>query len=725
MEVKKILLGNKILFISLLLLIVAVGIFFRNQAPTDQLGENGIGVYTIEEHEAHIARYKEFVDGVVSKADEMNAISIFANTDSYSNRNVEKTKDDFEGLRELKVENGNYNGLSSVVSLEMIDYLILIFSIVLVWNLFEDEKKELKSIFFAAPKGRGNLAVRRIVAVGVSEALFVSVLYIVLFSIAWMKYGDWNSIFSSVQSCPLFINCTFSMNVLEYMIWYVGIRIIMAWSVAVFIWMMLSISRSQILSMAILVIVIGVEAVFTVVISEQSPIIWIKYANIFQVINPGDLLYSYRNFNFAESPINCFTMLIIVTCGMGIIGGTVCILIGGFRKPFHNISKVESLILKTFNWFKQGYHRVLSKLNIIGMEFVKILIIQKGILFILVWGYILMVSVDTQPVQYMGNNQIMQQIYHEYSGPLNGKIEKYMEEQNQLLEKEDTAYEIALEDYEKGQITLEELEGKINYYTSFESLRKCIENVSNQVQYLKNLEEEKGIKGWFIDNRGYKFLLTDDGIYENAGFEPQQKRALLNIILMILLLGTIFSFEKTSGVERLLHSLPNGREYLFKKKIKLAIIFSVVICAVSYGLELYEIGTVYSLSGLQAPVQSLFAMKDFPLKINIFTFLVILELIHMIMLVALSMVVLLISTKFSGIKGCMLSFMVLCLPEIIKMLGIEWMEKISFVQPFVYVEALHKYGFWYSTIMIGLTLGIGMICYYFAKKMWCSLFRRE
>lgn len=724
MEIKKILFHKKTMLLTLLLLIATVGIYFKEQETLELSNEGGVGIYTIDQQEEYINSYESYISEIVSKSEEMEGISIFSDENSFSNQNMKKTKLDYEKMKEVKVKYGEYNGLSSVVTLKITDYIILIFSIVMVWNFFEDEKKGLKSIFFAAPQGRGALVRRRIKTIGAAVTFFVILLYSLLFSLAWCKYGSWESLFQPVQSSPLFIDCVFQINVLGYMLWYVAIRIIMAWAVCVFIWMMLSLFRSLILSIAVFIAVVGIEAFLTMALSEQSPVVCLKYINVFQVISPGELLYAYRNFNFGGNLCNCFKTLMCVTCAMGGIGSAVCLLIGSYRKPFHSVSRVESVLSGVFGYIRQGYHKVISKLGLMGMEFYKILILQKGLIFVLVWAYILIASTDTTPVQYMGNNMIMQEIYNEYSGPLDGRLEEFLENQNELLEQEQNAYEEAMQAYEKGGITLEELTGKSNYYASFEPLAKCVENASNQLLYLENLEKEKNIEGWFVDNRGYKFLLTDDGLYSDAGFAPQEKRSLLCIILMILLLSMSFSYDRSSGLENLIHSMPDGREYLFRKKIKMAVFFVGFICICAYGLELYEIHQVYSLSGLEAPVQSLLFMKDFPLRINILTFLILLEAIRVMILFSLSMIVLLISMKFNGVKGILISFMVLCLPELIKMLGVSWVDKISLVQPLVYVEALHLHGFGYSIIIVVFTVAVGIICCCLARKTWCRLFRK-
>lgn len=738
MENKKVLFHKKMITISLLFLLTTAGIYLNTLGKTtnqeskvaswhsemalQESGEtNGENVdVVLEQQKEYVDSYGDYVSGIVNRADQMSSISVFANEDSFSNRNMEKTKAAFEKMIKVSPEIGDFRGLSSVVEFDMAHYVVLLFSVLVVWNFFEDEKKGLKCICYATPDGRGFLCVRRIGTLATGISIFVSLLYGILFAIGWGKYGTWDNLFAPVQSAPEFKDCIFNCSVWEYLLGFVLIKIYMAIGVALFIWMMLSIFRSQVLSAGLLVIVVSMEAVLTIVLSEQSPLVALKYVNVFRVIQPEDLLYSYQNYNLNNRPVNCFRTLLGVAGILGIVSAVICIWIGIHRKPFHNRSRLEMFLIGIGQKLRTGYHVVVARLGAVGLELYKILVVQKGIFFLLIWGYLVFASVDTSPVQYLGNSAFMREIYNEYSGPLDGRLEAYIEEQQEFLEKEDVAYEEAVAAYKSGAITQEEFEGKSGYYSSLLPLRNCVENISNQVEYLKNLEDEKGITGWIVDNRGYKFILTDDGIFTDAGFEPQQKRALFCVVVVIFLFAGIFSYDKSCELDKLIRSTQEGRQSLFFRKMGIILGLTAFVVIGAYGLELYEIERVYSFPGLDAPVQSLFAMKDFPFEISILTFMILLEMIHLVMLFALVMVAVAISMKFGGLKGMIISLFVLCGPEAVKMLGMDWADRISLVQPFIYVEAYHKYGFMHSLAGVIFMLGIGIGAFFYVRKQWCK-----
>ena len=103
----------------------------------------------------YVMEYSSYIENIIKQSDKMAGISIFQNKDSYSFRNLEKTKSAYAHLLGIQVQKGNYENIESVMNFKIVDYIIFVFGFMLVWALFEDEKKGLRCISFAAPNGRG------------------------------------------------------------------------------------------------------------------------------------------------------------------------------------------------------------------------------------------------------------------------------------------------------------------------------------------------------------------------------------------------------------------------------------------------------------------------------------------------------------------------------------------------------------------------------------------
>lgn len=668
----------------------------------------------------YAASYQEYLEKILVQNDDLSGISIFQKADSYSSRNLEKTKADYEGLAGLKAEEGNFRALETVVGFEIADYAVFLFGFILVWTFFDDEKKGLWCVNYATPGGRMKLAMERIGVLLAGNCIFQTVLYFLLFGSAFLLHGGIEDIGSSVQSSPLFQNCTLRVSVSEYIFLFVLLHVAMSFGMSLFVWMVLLWWRNHLFSMAILFVILAGEGVLSNVLSEQSVLVVLKYENLFRLIHPGDLLYNYCNYNLFSYPINCFRAFLYLMLVTIVSGAVMSVWITSRRRPLASAGKIELIIEGWLKRIKEFYHRGLSQLSVLGMELYKILVMQRGVLFLIVWVYLLVGQIDTNSVFYLGTGAVLKDIYSEYSGPDDGRLKAYIKEQENVLQQEQAQYEDAVAAYEAGSISREEMEKVSMHYSSFSTLESAVDSVNMQIAYMERVGEERGIDVWFLSNKGYRILWTGDGLYIGQGYGDQEQRGLLAVIVLTLLLSTVFSYDRTCGMEKMLRATPYGREKLFHTKIRMAFLCCLVICLVTYGLEWYEVQRLYPVSCLGAPVQSLDFMEHFPLVISIGTFMLLVEMIHLIVLFAVAMVIYLCTIYLKDAKGMVAALIILVFPAALQMLGFDWCQYVSVIQPLVYVEALQEHGFVYSVISVLVMSGIGVICYQLVKKRWCQ-----
>ncbi|MDE6607685.1 MAG: hypothetical protein K2K54_08025, partial [Lachnospiraceae bacterium] len=336
-------------------------------------------ILSYEEAQAqYAASYQEYLEKILVQNDDLAGISIFQKADSYSFRNLKKTKADYEGLAGLKVEEGNFRALETVVSFGIADYAIFLFGFILVWAFFDDEKKGLWCVNYATPGGRMKLAIERIGALLVGNCIFPAVLYFLLFGSAFLLHGGVENINSSIQSSQLFQNCTLQVSVSEYLLLFVLLHVVMAFAMSLFVWMVLLWWRNHLFSMALLLVILAGEGVLSSVLPEQSVLVVLKYENLFRLIHPGDILYNYRNYNLFSYPINCFRALLCLMLVTIVCGAVMSVWITSHRRPIASVGKAELVIAGWLKKIKEIYHRGLSHLSVLGMELYKILIMQKG-----------------------------------------------------------------------------------------------------------------------------------------------------------------------------------------------------------------------------------------------------------------------------------------------------------------------------------------------------------
>ena len=667
----------------------------------------------------HLNTYKAYLENITQQSGVLSEVSIFQHTDSLALENIEKTKQAYQALEDNQVVYGDYKAFSSVLEYDEMHYLIVVFIMVLVWNFFEEEKKGLRGIIYAAPKGRAMLALRRIGILGMAAGMFVALSYLLVFLASFWLYGGAENLHNSIQSIASMRECVLPLSILEYFVYSVGFHILASFSLALFIWMILTAFQSRICSILVAVMIFGTEFFMYQMITAQSPIAVLKYVNLYNFILPDKMLQGYCNFEVLGILVNREKLFLIAVLLLGCISAASCVVISCKRKTISETGKIQAKLEVFGKKVRRMYHKQLSKLSVFGLEAYKIIAAQKGWLILAIWLVVLVSDIENRQLLYVGNGSYMQEVYAVYSGTDDGRLEKYVAQQTEFFEALDAEYEKVAEKYENGEATKEELADMDYKVLAFSAKRSGLDDMTNQLSYIQNLKHEKGIDAWFLDNKGYKVLWTGDGIYDGAGYGEQHKSALLSITVLIFLLGFLFSYDRLCGMDKLLLATALGREKLFHIKMRLTAVLCLLVCMITYGIRVYEVNQTYTLSCMSAPVQSLYFMEDFPIRISIGTFMGFLFIMHFAALFSISMIVCVISLQVDGYRGILLSLFLLVVPSVMYMSGIKWCEKIAAIQPVMYVEALQEHGFAYSCIMIIITCLFGVLGYMYTKRKWC------
>jgi hypothetical protein len=733
MELLRVLKDRKIIFFSLLLLLATAGIYYYDQmktinSKTENLRymdetelENMEEYLPYENRQAeYAAAYQDEIRNIIQSADAIAGISIFQDENSFSNKNLKKTKSAYERIASVEPENGNYEAVEKVISCDWIGYFIFLFAFILIWTFSEEQKTGLKRIVYAAPGGRGRRAVKQLGTLAVLVSFFTIIAYVCIFAESVHIYGEAGSFAASVQSMILMGKFTYPVTVWEYLAIFLMLRMVCAIAASFFAWMFLSLFRNRIFGLAAVIMVYGVEAVSCFKLEDTSAWSFLKYLNVFGLLNPKEILYEYRNFNLASTPVNCLaavTALAILTVGISMI---VIFWIVEKRKPVYSLNVLEKGLESLVGKIQDRFHRILAHLSLTGYEIYKLLIVNKGMVFLAVWLCVVIMQLDFTKVNFVGKSALLNEIYREYEGPIDGRLDAYISDQEIRIREIESEYEKKLQEYENGDISESEYASALQVYSSYTTLIDCMDEIKEQISYVTKMDEERGIEAWIVYEKPFRILWTGNGIYEGQGYGNQEFTAMANLFLMIFLLFPIFSNDKITGIQPVIRCTANGRKKLFRKRVAITYAVCLLICGISTGLKLCEVNRNYPVRCLAAPVQSLRFMEAFPLKISIGCFMVLLLLLQTFVLFMLALLVLEIMYQLPGTKGLAVVLVILTVPQLAYMLGVSWGWFLSAAQPLIYVEILDKYGFGISMIAVLLVGIAGVTCYRKLKNQWCG-----
>ena len=80
----------------------------------------------------YIEQYPDYLLEIDKKASQLNTISIFANDDSLSSKNICKTTEDYAPLKNITLELGNDKPITSVIEFDLVHFLLLILTFLVI-----------------------------------------------------------------------------------------------------------------------------------------------------------------------------------------------------------------------------------------------------------------------------------------------------------------------------------------------------------------------------------------------------------------------------------------------------------------------------------------------------------------------------------------------------------------------------------------------------------------
>lgn len=666
----------------------------------------------------YINDYEGYLKKIDEQAVNLNTVSIFADNSSFSSINIFKTAEDYKKLKGIKLTIGNDEPLTGVINYTFAHYVVLLFSIVIILKFIEERKRGLQSLVFSTPKGRAVLAAKRCIILTITVVATSVIVYGSLFISSFLIYGGTEDLFRNVQSIEMFKNFTFPMSEIKFIVIFVLINILTQLAISFLLLFIFSFIQNNILGIGLLGIISGIEFFLYTLLPIQDKFALLKCVNIFYLINPTDAVIKYTNLNTFFGIIGLSELIIYASVLFLLVFIFLTVLVCSRKYPQKTSNKVAYFILSALDKIKNFYWKVIERLGVAGIELYKILIVQKGIIVLAVFVLVLMSSVNTNKIVYSGADSIVNGFYEKYSGNVTSKTLKYVEHMEAEINAVDEETNKAVKDFQSGKITSNDYDRVMMKSYAYDNERKALETINQRLQYIDS-QEKSGNDALLVNPEGYAKLLGSDA------FNRQFNFALVGIFCLTILLSNIFAFERKMVVTDSLKSSYRGRSYLFFKKIYVADIIALIIWAIASVIDIYSVTYQYSLREFGAPVKSLMFMQDVPFNISIGLFLTILYLLRLILLLAVTKIICLISVNTRYEVSIAISFMIIVLPSILYLAGIDIFVYFSFAYPVAMMSLILNSNGFSFLIPILIILSLGLISGFIAKYQWRSVRRKN
>ena len=503
MECKKIWYSKKLVGGVLALFLLAMGVFLydiqQSKVQWETWNESTYEDVYLQREQEYLSNFHASIEAMLQQADAMGMISIFAQTDSFSTKNLEQTKIDFVGLLEIEPELVESPFLEEFFLNEEIHIFAMAAGILFVFVLLDEQKQGLRSMLYVTVNGRGIYVLYKVAALLVWTGIVTILFYGGLLTVsAALFQGDiWKCFNIPIQSLSLFGNVPWKMPIGVFLIFYLLARWMAVFFCSFVIWAILFWIDQMLIGIAI----VGGMGLLSLAMNLliDSTHAW----NLFYYCNPwywmlgNDFFTEYRNLHLFLQAVNKNSVILLWMCVTFLVCLGVSVWVGIRRYPCEALnSKVIQYGRDLLKYVRKWKSLWMSGLGISGMEYYKILISQKGFILFVVIVVVFIYQSDFTNVQFSTSQQMYLSFVERNLGVRNERSEKELQDLEATLQEVEETYAEAAIQYEEKEITTDNWISIIMWYQSYEQERVFLEQMTSQTIYLKHLKEERGIEGW-------------------------------------------------------------------------------------------------------------------------------------------------------------------------------------------------------------------------------------
>jgi len=607
-EIKRILLNRKTV---MLIIVISLLNFILFSLSCDENREITLLGDDLKQYVENI--YPEFLTTTAKQAETLSQSMLSGKSGSFTKKNIDKTGNDFRRLSGIQPIFGENRGIVLFSDYHLTDIIFLGIILLLVFGFDEENSKGLKYIIRSTVNGRMKLAVYRLLALLTGTVALSILLYGGNIIAAYINFGDMG-LSRPIQSVPEFMRCSFKISVGEYLIYQTLAKCLAVLAAASLLYLLISIFNTIITAIVFAVLAVSSLMLYSLILPTSS-LNLIKFANIVALLKADDFFKEYCNLNIFTNPVGMLVVTLIFGITLLVIASAFAIFINGLiydkpaALPFYSITNKISSFLS----------RKTPQLPLFLWEGLKILFSQKGIVFIAICFLIPLSSAMKYRYLYALNKyelewhkkydgiiteELLNEMYAEYD-ILSTKLKKLTEELDKYLQEGGSPYTIGY---------INSLKDKNELESKTQALERIIDTTEGGLKYYK----ETGRKVWLIKPYSYDMLLKDDT-------KTVQRNTLYILLGIIGAFAAVMSYERQNGMTLTLRTAYRGRHRLIAMKLLWVFLISVTFALAVHFIQFFQISnSIMKYNDLSAPLQSLSFMRNFPLYIPIWFYLVLL-----------------------------------------------------------------------------------------------------
>lgn len=631
MELKRIINLRNILIITVVATINLL-LFWYKINPVIQQIHNPENVQTTNEEprtrtfKKHIRNYNDTITQIIERADALKDNELFSDKNGFSYNNIVKTKKDYEPLLNIELTQYDNRAVEEIANYNygyVISFVLILFIINL---LYRDRDNGMWQLTYAAGKGRFELAVKRVGITALVSFVVCGVLYWSCVVMSLICLGGVSQLGAPIQNIPQFGKCTMLINMREYLMLNFLWSFLSIYAFVSIIYMLMTIFRNRknvIVAMTAFVIV---EYLLYTKIEYNSVYSIFKYINVINLFRMSDVCMTYRNIGFSTYVVDLRNVVLIMFAVVIAVSAAVTLWAAANMKPYVKTGIFTKIVQK----INEIYQKLLAGMPHIFKEVHKNILTAKGIWIL---AGVMFATIYFSTTGLMTFTEIQTEndkMYLEYGGEEYSYIEEYVNNEKGMILYVGELRQDAEQKYKNGELSFEDYRSKVQYCELMMDSMYIVMEPMEKLDYLKELEEETGIKGYMMSDRGYEQIF---------GKSSRQREIILGIVVIIAVILISFAsvkLEKYSGVISLASASRSGKWTNHVWRILSCMLVSLIISAITNFIVYFNLIIWYGAPYINAPVQSLTFMRNIPFKITVLQWMILIIAAKLVISIAVS-----------------------------------------------------------------------------------------
>lgn len=615
----------------------------------------------VQTYYQQIIDYQRYVGGVKQNTEKLKKMPVWKSYSSGKQAYYEDLELLYAKLDDVTLESTNHISVESILSINS-SLLLLIFALFLVLSIFNiDESSKMDDLLLITKYGRSRTTFHKVLVLIFSVSAISFLIHGVELFVSQVNYGwiNWNI---PVQSIPSLYTVPYKLSLGGWYIWMVLGRTLALVALSCLFGAFYHFFSNKKHSILLYNLVLVLSAFAFIMISDTMAIVWLKYINLYALINTQTLLSQYRIiefFNFVI-PVSQIHMILI-----GVI------LLGSFFTIFIKRLSQKRLDIKFKLNFNKFSNALFKRLNLFTFEGYKLFVMQKGWIVVLIVVSILgsFISQTMGSYTILDSQRQLANYYGEYGGELTQDKISWIENENERYLMMQQNLQEAANQYQNEEISSEVYYQIIDNYTIETADRNLFLDY-----YAHYLERESNV---LIYPTGYQTLFS---MNTNA---RDFRNSIILLLGIIFVLSPIVSQDREQKMDELYSVTKKGGFNLKRSKVILGIGYATVYICLFTFVELLAFSFVYTMSAWNAHVmdvlpQNLEIQSQWILNLQLWQYFGFVLMLRIATASAIAVIIIGISRLFrSPLITYVVSIAVFFVPIMLKYIGNRAFELLS------------------------------------------------